>query len=154
LLTETLTTLSSRPWPESISKKPLTSRVAAFIPANQADALAGRTLAHTDASAFNVIVTNGEVRLLDWAMACPGPAWADSALMIPRLIATGHTLAQAEQVARQVPAYADADPRHLAIFARTIHAFWQHRTNEAPLPHRATLLHAAQVWALTDRQGR
>ncbi|WP_370131842.1 hypothetical protein [Streptacidiphilus sp. EB103A] len=146
-----LSTVAELHWPVEISKKPLSDRLAGFIPAGGEGALDGASLSHTDAGEFNLLVTGSGVRLLDWALSCPGPAWADTALWVPRMIAAGHTPEQADYVARQVPAYRDADAERLGIFARTVHAFWTARTREAPLPQRVKLTEAAERWALTTR---
>ena len=148
---EALTVLSAHPWPVEISKKTLSDRLAKFIPDGGEGALDGTALAHTDAGELNLIVTSAGVRLLDWALSCPGPDWADAALWVPRLIAAGHTPEHADYTARRVPAYRDADPDRLAVFARTIHAFWSYRTREEPLPQRVKLTEAAERWSQTLR---
>ncbi|MCX4745407.1 aminoglycoside phosphotransferase [Kitasatospora sp. NBC_01287] len=142
-----LSIVSGHPWPVEVSKKPLSDRLARFVPPGGEGALDGRTLAHTDAGEFNLLVTGSGVRLIDWALSCPGPEWTDAALWVPRLIAAGHPPEQAHEVARHVPAYRDADPERLGIFARTIHAFWASRTAEDPLPQRVRLTEAAERWA-------
>jgi hypothetical protein len=148
---QALSAVAAHPWPVEISKKPLSDRLARFIPSGGEGALDGASLSHTDAGEFNLLVTGSGVRLLDWALSCPGPQWADAALWVPRMIAGGHTPVQADYVARHIPAYRDADPERLGIFARTIHAFWAERTREAPLPQRVKLTEAAERWALTTR---
>ncbi|MFC1413360.1 hypothetical protein ACEZCY_30935 [Streptacidiphilus sp. N1-12] len=148
---QALSVVSGHPWPVEISKKPLSDRLARFVPVGCEGALDGTALAHTDAGEFNLLVTDTGVRLLDWALSCPGPDWADAALLVPRLIAAGHTPEQADCIARHVPAYRDADPDRLGIFARTVHAFWSFRTGEDPLPQRVRLTEAAERWSLTTR---
>ncbi|MGW1813456.1 phosphotransferase [Streptomyces sp. NPDC002125] len=143
---EVLTLLSGTRWPAAVGKRPLRDRLAPFIPEGQGAALAGSALAHTDLGEGNILVDGGTARLVDWALSCPGPAWADAALWVPRLIAAGHQFREADALARLVPAYAKADPAALGTFARTIRAFWQHRAEEAPMPHRAVLLTAAVEW--------
>jgi hypothetical protein len=147
-LMRTLTVVSEAPWPEALRKKPLHSRWADFLPEDVLPGLQGRALAHTDMSPHNMLVTlSGELRLLDWALACPAPAWADTALTIPRLISAGHTPEQAEMIARQVPAYRTADPAAVTTFARTVYAAWEDWERRRPLPHRAALTTAAREWA-------
>jgi hypothetical protein len=146
-----LSVVSGHPWPAEISKKPLSDRLARFVPEGCEGALDGATLAHTDAGEFNLLVTGSGVRLLDWGLSCPGPEWTDAALLVPRLIAAGHTPEQADYVARHVPAYRDADPDRLGVFARTVAAFWSFRTAEDPLPQRVRLTEAAERWARTTR---
>ncbi|MBQ0828533.1 hypothetical protein [Streptomyces tagetis] len=143
---EALTLLSGTPWPDAVGKRPLRDRLAPFVPEGQGAALAGSTLAHTDLGEANILVDGKTARLVDWVLSCPGPAWADAALWVPRLIAAGYSFAEADALARIVPAYAKADPADLGVFARTIRAFWQRRAEEAPMPHRAVLLAAAVEW--------
>ncbi|WP_406175284.1 phosphotransferase [Streptomyces sp. NBC_00996] len=147
-LVQTLTITSQARWPEELCKKPLHSRWADFLPEDVPAGLQGRGLAHTDMSPHNMLVTaSGDLLLLDWALACPAPAWADAALTIPRLISAGHTPEQAEAFARQVPAYRVADPANVTVFARTVHAAWEDWERTRPLPHRAALTAAARDWA-------
>ena len=150
----TLTAVSHRPWPETLPKKPLHTRWAEFLPKDVPSKLQGRALAHTDMSPHNMLVGDtGELLLLDWALACPAPAWADAALAIPRLIAAGHTPEQAETFAQEIPAYRAAEPDALTLFARTVYTAWADWERTRPMPHRAALTTAAQVWA-THRVSR
>jgi len=153
-LLRTLTVTSEAPWPEALNKKPLHTRWTEFLPEDVPPGLQGRGLAHTDMSPHNMLLTHGgELLLLDWALSCPAPAWADTALTIPRLISAGHTPEQAETIARQVPAYRAAAPAIVTTFARTVHAAWKNWERTRPIPHRAALTVAAQAWA-THRQNR
>ncbi|RZB19560.1 hypothetical protein StrepF001_12485 [Streptomyces sp. F001] len=154
-LVRTLTAVSETPWPENLRKKPLHTRWADFLPKDVPTPLQGRGLAHTDMSPYNMLVNSaGELLLLDWALACPAPAWADTALTIPRLISAGHTPEQAETIAQQVPAYHAATPATLTLFARTIHAAWENWEQTRPMPHRAALTAAAQTWVTHREEGR
>lgn len=147
-LVRTLAVLSEAPWPEALSKKPLHTRWAGFLPEAVPTGLQGRGLAHTDMSPRNMLVTPaGQLLLLDWALSCPAPSWADTALAIPRLISAGHTPEQAETIARQVPAYRAADPAAVTVFARTVYAAWEDWERTRPMPHRAALTAAARQWA-------
>ncbi|MEV7975738.1 phosphotransferase [Streptomyces sp. NPDC086519] len=147
-LLRTLAAVSQTPWPDQVSKRPLHSRWVDFLPETVPAGLQGRGLAHTDMSPHNMLVTpRGDLLLLDWALACPAPAWADTALTIPRLISAGHTPEQAEMIARQVPAYRAADPAAVTVFARTVYAAWEEWERSRPLPHRAALIAAAREWA-------
>lgn len=148
-LVDALTALATRPWPSDVNKKPLAERLRPFTPRGEESALDGRALTHTDLNVFNLLVTDNGLRILDWAMSCPGPDWTDAALTVPRLITAGHTVEQAIDVMEQVPAYAAAPPRALAVFAQAIYAFWDHRTCLDPLPQRVELTAAAKTWMLT-----
>ncbi|MER5866542.1 hypothetical protein [Kitasatospora sp. NPDC002040] len=143
----TLAVVSSFPWPVTIRKKPLSGRLARFIPTDGMGALDGYSLAHTDMGEFNLISSGASVRVIDWALSCPGPEWTDAALWVPRLIAAGHSFDGADRAARTVAAYREADPDRLAVFARTIRAAWASRTAEEALPQRVRLAEAAEAWA-------
>ncbi|MFC6080969.1 phosphotransferase family protein [Sphaerisporangium aureirubrum] len=72
------------------------------------DHLAGDTLLHADIHHANLIATAGQLHIIDWGLACQGAAWVETALLIPRLIAAGHTPQQAENLAEQIPAWKTA----------------------------------------------
>ncbi|WP_136325043.1 hypothetical protein [Streptomyces sp. A0642] len=146
-LVDTLLGTSRIPWPAVVKKKPLLARWGDHVPSGRAEDLVGHTLAHTDMSALNMICTPAGLHLVDWALACPAPAWADTAFTVPRLIHAGHTADQAEAVARLVPAYAAASDRAVSTFARTLLAVWESRERISPMPHRNALTEAARAWA-------
>ena len=154
-LLRTLTVMSREPWPEELNKKPLHTRWTDFLPEDVPPGLQGRGLAHTDMSPHNMLRTpGGELLLLDWALFYPAPAWADTALTVPRLISAGHTPEQAETIARHVPAYRAADTATVTTFARTVYAAWEDWERTRPMPHRAALTAAAQAWATHREKGR
>jgi phosphotransferase family enzyme len=146
-LVDTLTAMSAAPWPEAVRKKPLPVRWAGFFPTDRSQDLEGASLVHTDVSPLNMLATVDGIRLLDWALACPGPAWADTAFSVVRLVHAGHTPEQAEEIARQVPAYRAASPTAVTTFADALCAVWESREKSDPLPHRAPLIAAARAWA-------
>lgn len=146
-LVDTLLVMSGTPWPAGVEKKALPARWGDLVPGDGVDDLDGRTLAHTDMSALNMICTPAGIHLVDWALACPAPAWADTAFTVPRLIHAGHTADQAEAVARLVPVYAAAPDQAVSTFARTLHAVWESRERTSPMPHRNALTNAARAWA-------
>ncbi|WP_425829263.1 hypothetical protein [Streptomyces fractus] len=147
-LVRTLTAVSETPWPHHVNKKPLHARWSEFLPETDPPGLLGRALAHTDMSPHNMLVTpDGDLLLLDWALSCPAPAWADAALAIPRLISAGHTAEQAEARMRAVPAYRAAATDSVTLFACTLLAAWETWERTRPMPHRSELTAAARVWA-------
>ncbi|WP_051720535.1 phosphotransferase family protein [Streptomyces sp. NRRL F-2799] len=146
-LVRTLAVVSGTPWPEELRKKPFHLRWTEFLPEPAPLALRGRALSHTDTSPHNMLVTADGLVLLDWALACPAPAWADAALVVPRLISAGHTPEQAEAVARQVPAFRAAAPDAVTLFARTLLTAWEAWERTRPMAHRAALTAAAREWA-------
>lgn len=141
-----LKVMSAAPWPETVRKKPLPTRWGNLVPEGYADDLDGRSLAHTDMSPLNMLVSPQGIRLVDWALACPAPAWADTAFTVPRLILAGHTPDQAEEIAREVPAFATARQAAVSAFAQTLCAVWESREAVDPLPHRAPLSAAVRSW--------
>ncbi|AQT72378.1 phosphotransferase [Streptomyces sp. fd1-xmd] len=145
---DALTTMSEAPWPEQVRKKPLHIRWSGFLPADHSPDLGGRALVHSDVSPLNMLATGDGIRVLDWALACPGPAWADAAFAIPRFIHAGHTAEQAEALAQAVPAYSKAEPSAVATFAATLCGVWESRAASDPAPHRAPLIAAARAWTM------
>ncbi|MFJ4768646.1 phosphotransferase [Streptomyces uncialis] len=143
---ETLATMSEAPWPEQVRKKPLDVRWAGFFPDDRCPDLEGRALVHSDVSPLNMLATENGIRVLDWALACPGPAWADTAFAIPRFIHAGHTAEQAEALARAVPAYRTAKPSAVTTFAHAVRGVWASREQSDPAPHRAPLIVASRAW--------
>ncbi|MFF3873893.1 hypothetical protein [Streptomyces sp. NPDC001978] len=121
----TLTVVSETPWLETLRKKPLHTRWAEFLPDDVPSGPQGRELAHADMSPHNMLVTGtGDLLLLDRALACPAPA------------------------------YSAADPATVTMFARTVHAAWEHWERTRPMPHRAALTSAALAWATHRAKGR
>ncbi|MGW8728378.1 aminoglycoside phosphotransferase [Streptomyces sp. NPDC055808] len=147
LLVSALTAMSTAPWPQAVRKKPLPVRWGLLIPEGQEHDLDGRTLVHTDMSPLNMLATTDGIRLVDWALACPAPQWADTAFTVPRLIHAGHSPEQAEAIGGQVPAYREAAPSAVSTFAQALCAVWEARERSDPLPHRASLISAARDWA-------
>ncbi|WP_051826490.1 phosphotransferase [Kitasatospora aureofaciens] len=91
------------------------------------EAVMGDTLAHTDMTGPNILVDGARVRVIDWSWPAPAAAWVDAASLVPRLIAVGHTAAQAHRWAMTVPHYAAADPARVAALATVIAARWRLR---------------------------
>ncbi len=110
------------------------------------DLIDGQTLCHTDVTPLNFLVGPGVVRLVDWSMPIRGAAWIDAALMIVRLIRAGHTPAQSESWADQIPPWKQARPEAVGIFVSALADLWEQRLRENPVPHRRQLAEAAQAW--------
>ncbi|MFJ7209807.1 phosphotransferase [Streptomyces sp. NPDC098789] len=143
---DTLATMSEAPWPEQVRKKPLHIRWAGFFPDDRCPDLEGSALVHSDVSPLNMLATPSGVRVLDWALACPGPPWADAAFAIPRLIHAGHTPDHAEALAQGLPAFRAAAPEAVTTFARAVCSVWSRRAQSDPAPHRGPLVSASQAW--------
>ncbi|MBO2455377.1 hypothetical protein J4573_50450 [Actinomadura barringtoniae] len=114
---------------------------------------AGDRLLHTDYNPVNILIADGRALLIDWAWPTKGAAWIDPACLITRLMASGHTAAQAEGAVRDLPAwreapvdglhrFAEANARVWAEIATNDSSEWTHSMNTAArewLKHRATL---------------
>src|SRR5262249_30228628 len=84
----------------------------------------GPTLQHTDWVPYNVLISPERPYLIDWAWPTLGAAWMDPAYWLLRLMASGHSVHEAESYAIHVPAYAEADPEHLDVFASANVQMW------------------------------
>lgn len=124
-------------------------RWADFIPDPAArEALAGDTILHTDYNPTNILITNsGTAKIIDWAWPAKGATWIDPACLIPRLIACGHTPVSAEEVARQCPAWAEADPAAIDVFASALTTMWDDiALDQADEPWKQALALSARRW--------
>lgn len=110
--------------------------------------LAGDTILHTDYNPANILVTtNGNVQIIDWAWPTKGAAWLDPANLVPRLIAWGHTPASAEAIARECPAWRDADPAAINLFASALTSLWSDIARDQPDEvWKQKLAASAQQW--------
>jgi hypothetical protein len=126
--------------PEGLTLKHAEQRWSAY--SQHARLFAGSHLAHTDWSPGNLLIAD-DARLVDWAWPTRAAAWIDPACWIIWLITAGHTPAQAERQASQVPAFAHA-PRHsVTAFSAAQAAMWADIADDAPHPGLAA---AAADW--------
>jgi hypothetical protein len=109
--------------------------------------VAGDTLLHTDVTPHNFLVTASGTRVVDWAMPCRGAAWIDAAFLVVRLVAAGHTPAEAETWAEQLGAWRGASSRAVDAFADALVTLWRRKEQVEPAPHRPLLRHAAEQWS-------
>jgi phosphotransferase family enzyme len=117
------------------------------------DFVAGNTLAHTDLHALNLLVHDGQVRIVDWAWSRHANPAVDPAFLITRLIEAGHGPIEAEAWADQVPTWQRASPETRTAFAVAIWGIWEYLERHQPLPHRRALTAAARTWALHRLDG-
>ncbi|MGM1063117.1 aminoglycoside phosphotransferase family protein [Saccharothrix sp. Mg75] len=113
------------------------------------DLLHGDTLLHADLNPHNLLITHQpttRLHVIDWALACTGPAWADTAYTVVRLIATGHTPDDAETWAQQTPSWHTAAPSAITTYAITLTGLWHRRTRLRPTPTGHHLTTAATTW--------
>lgn len=88
----------------------LADRWSLFAEASELELLSGDTLLHTDLNPENILVDEAtdEVHVVDWSWPALGAAWVDVAALVLRLVASGHTPAQADRWAAQFPSWAAA----------------------------------------------
>ncbi|WP_181043753.1 phosphotransferase [Actinokineospora auranticolor] len=102
----------------------------------------GTTLIHTDLNPANFLVAD-TTRVIDWAWWRTGAAWIDPAFVLIRLIAAGHTPAQAEEWANRTPGFQAASPDALTAFAASVLRLWERKfaTTDATAAARAWARH-------------
>lgn len=54
------------------------------------ESLEGGNLVHYDLHAPNILVSEGQVHMIDWAFGCAGAEGLDAVLLLPRLVVAGH----------------------------------------------------------------
>ncbi|MBB5152520.1 aminoglycoside phosphotransferase [Saccharopolyspora phatthalungensis] len=128
--------------------KPIETRMRTYVD-DPADAkiFAGSALTHTDWVPDNILISQGQAWLIDWAWATPAQSWTDPAFWLLRLMARGHSIAQAEAIAARLPAYAVADPEHVAVFAHANMNMWNEIDRDHPSPWATTMAATARAWA-------
>lgn len=149
LVAELMTILSSIEVPPGPGPwKPIAARLRTYVddPAD-GHVFTGQHLTHTDWMPDNVLIQGGRPWLVDWAWATPAQSWIDPGFWVIRLIANGHDIAQAEAIAARLPAYAAADPAHIAVFARANRKMWDEIEVGRPVPWTQTMAAAARTWA-------
>ncbi|MFI0410091.1 hypothetical protein [Actinomadura sp. 3N508] len=105
---------------------PVERRWAPFADGLNLRLLEGDTLVHTDLTAGNILV--GErLRVVDWAWPTRGADWLDTASLVVRLIQAGHPPGQAEEWARQIPAWRNVTDAALSVFLRTRLSLAEHQ---------------------------
>ena len=111
------------------------------------DLVDGDTLIHTDVTARNFLIHHGSIAVVDWSMPCRGANWIDTALMVIRLVRAGHTPAQAEQWATQIPAWRDSRQHAVTAFADASVQRAADRAAASTALHLRQLADAATSWA-------
>jgi Ser/Thr protein kinase RdoA (MazF antagonist) len=117
---------------------------------NPSDAkrFAGSRLLHTDWHRWNVLVTGEKAWLVDWAWATWGAAFIDPALLVPRLIAAGHTPTQAEAWAETSAAWQEADQEAVTLFSGAAARLLRKLADDdAAGDWRRPMVDAAATWA-------
>lgn len=110
-------------------------------------AVDGDCLSHTDLHSMNILVSQDEASVIDWAWARRATSWVDPAFLVLRLIDKGNSVEQAEEWAASLPQWRKASVGDLAAFAVEVLGTWEYLRITAPLPHRERLSKAAREWA-------
>jgi hypothetical protein len=109
--------------------------------------LAGDTLLHTDISPYNILITSGPARVIDWAWPTKGAAFIDPCYFAIRLMAAGHTPEQAEHWAGCVPAWRDAPKEAIDAFVSISARLWGEIAANAPGdPWKQRMGQVARAW--------
>jgi hypothetical protein len=143
LVFDTLSSNAKALTPSAVSARSFEERWDGLV---DAGFVRGNALVHTDMSPRNFLV-HRQAALVDWASPALGAAWLDATLIVPRLIAAGHTPAGAESWARRVGEFAEADDAAVTAVVGAMRALWERQQHRAPAPHRGPLIAAARSWA-------
>jgi hypothetical protein len=125
LVEAALTELQSVSAPAGIGIKEATERWAEYAPPGTLGFFAGTTLLHTDFAPDNVLITDGQARLVDWAWPTRGAAWIDPGALALRLMDAGHSAEEAVAFADRFLSWRSAEPAALTAFGRATAALWQ-----------------------------
>lgn len=106
----------------------------------------GDRLLHTDYNPVNVLIADGRAVFIDWAWPTKGAGWIDPACLIIRLIAGGHTAAQAEQVVHGLHAWRNAPTDGLLCFAEANVKLWQEIASNDRAEWTGAMSAAAREW--------
>ncbi|WP_439662841.1 phosphotransferase family protein [Lentzea sp. HUAS TT2] len=140
-------TLAALPVPD-LPLKDARQRWRGYLDDAEAELLGGETLLHTDYNPDNILITaDGTARMVDWAWPTRGAAWIDPCCLALRLIAAGHTAAQAEQLVSRTRAWASAPRTAVGVFARANVDMWTDIATSDPQPWKQQMADAARQWA-------
>jgi hypothetical protein len=107
----------------------------------------GDMLVHQDMNPCNFVVGEDRAWLVDWGWAVRGPAWLTAAEFVLSLLEAGWEPEAAERAVAVLPAWRDADPRHVDVFARANVAMWDEALAENPGWPRDWRAGKAGAWA-------
>lgn len=146
LLLNTMSQLGRIPCPDLPIKK-AESRWKTYVEnPEELCRLEGDRLLHTDYNPLNVLISDGRAFLIDWAWPTKGAGWIDPACLVIRLIAGGHTPAQAEEVVSELPAWKSATPEDLKIFATACVNMWTEIAVNEPVGWKWRMQQSAYEW--------
>jgi len=145
VIADTLTRMAAALTPcPPVNIQPATARWGRLIDPALVD---GDTLLHTDMTHNNFLIADGRAQVVDWSMPCRGAIWLDTARMLVRLIRAGHTAAQAESWAAQLPTWTNTTPDAVDAFAAALAKLSRRlRDNSTDKPHLAEMAAASDSW--------
>lgn len=147
VVTEAIRRLAATAPPRDLPLRRIEDRWADYAPGRELQLLRGEALLHTDLHPDNILVTDTGAVFVDWAWPTLGAAWIEPACLALWLIASGHTPAEAEAWARNVPAYAAARRQAVDVFTRTAARLWAEIAAHDPAEWKRRLAAAAAEWS-------
>ncbi|MDL4819100.1 hypothetical protein [Actinomadura opuntiae] len=153
LLIETMKKLGSIPAPDLPIKRAEQRWKPYVVEPEHAQLLAGQALLHTDYVPDNVIISTGRAVLIDWAWPTRGAGWVDPACLVLRLMASGHSAAQAEELVTPLPAWSTASRAALAAFAVASVNLWTEIAGQDQSSWTKAMELAAREWAAYQAAG-
>ncbi len=138
------------------------SRVAMFAAQEPAalEMVSGRTLAHTDIREQTLLVgvradvqsrvpaLRVQAHVVGWACAKLAAPWVDMSYLVVRLIAAGHTPAQAEDWVCRTAVWRDAPRTAVTALAIQLYGWWEYLHHTEARPIRDGPIVAARTWAM------
>jgi phosphotransferase family enzyme len=107
----------------------------------------GDSLVHTDLHSYNILVSTDGARVVDWAWSRTGAAAIDVAFLIARLVAAGHTAADAELWADDLAVWHTTPRAARTAFAVAVWGIWTYKNLDDTRPLWDQLVPAAGAWA-------
>lgn len=142
-----LTRLSEIECPAGTLFKNAEERLANHTPAADLPLFVGNHLLHTDLNPGNVLITEDQAYLVDWACPTRGIGMMDPAGWVICLITCGHSPASAEEWAALIPTWSAADPRNIDVFARSQRETWREVVSGSSDPWFQKTAIAVEAWA-------
>lgn len=145
ILTETVRQLQGTKCPDAVVLQ-VERRWEGLVP--DTAVMAGDALLHTDLNPHNLLITSEHrVYIVDWGFASRGAPWIEIGQVIPWLLHAGHTPADAEEWAARFPAWADAAPSSIDLYAKASADRWRKRAAANPTAASPANLAVARQWA-------
>jgi hypothetical protein len=142
----TLNALAEMPCP-ALPLKRIEQRWADYMNPAALELLAGDTLLHTDLHPDNMLTNGRRVYFVDWAWPTIGAAWVDTAILALWLIATGHSVRQAEEWAQRSPTWRTVSTEAIDTFTEANTRLWDEIATADPQPWKQRLAKVAQEWS-------